>query len=126
MLGIVLFMPAWTLNYWQAWVFIVVFTTSANAIGVYLSLKEPAMLRRVSEYLLQPRFCRQDDRQPQNYGTKTRVTIKLSIGVLNGSNGLISVVGAIVTNKTLLSLVNLMPCHRLSARFQPSDFNLSL
>ena len=24
-LGVVLFLPAWTLNYWQAWVFIMVF-----------------------------------------------------------------------------------------------------
>ncbi len=45
-LGIFIFLPAWTLNYWQAWVFIVVFTTSVNAIGVYLSLKDPALLER--------------------------------------------------------------------------------
>jgi protein-S-isoprenylcysteine O-methyltransferase Ste14 len=45
-LGIVIFLPAWTLNYWQAWVFIVVFMTSANAIGIYLSLKDPALLER--------------------------------------------------------------------------------
>jgi protein-S-isoprenylcysteine O-methyltransferase Ste14 len=45
-LGIFLFLPAWTLNYWQAWVFIVVFMTSTNAIGVYLSLKDPELLER--------------------------------------------------------------------------------
>jgi protein-S-isoprenylcysteine O-methyltransferase Ste14 len=45
-LGVLLFLPAWTLNYWQAWVFIVVFMTSVNAIGVYLSLKDPALLER--------------------------------------------------------------------------------
>ena len=45
-LGALLFLPAWTLNYWQAWVFIVVFMTSANAIGVYLSLKDPELLER--------------------------------------------------------------------------------
>jgi protein-S-isoprenylcysteine O-methyltransferase Ste14 len=45
-LGVLLFLPAWTLAYWQAWVFIVVFMTSANAIGVYLSLKDPALLER--------------------------------------------------------------------------------
>jgi protein-S-isoprenylcysteine O-methyltransferase Ste14 len=45
-LGLLLFLPAWTLNYWQAWVFIVVFMTSVNAIGVYLSLKDPALLER--------------------------------------------------------------------------------
>jgi protein-S-isoprenylcysteine O-methyltransferase Ste14 len=44
--GIVLFIPAWTLNYWQAWIFIVVFMTSANAIGVYLSIKNPQLLER--------------------------------------------------------------------------------
>src|SRR4029079_11801414 len=45
-LGVLLFLPAWTLDYWQAWVFIVVFMTSVNAIGVYLSLKDPALLER--------------------------------------------------------------------------------
>src|SRR4029079_9638316 len=45
-LGILLFLPAWTLNYWQAWVFIVVFMISVNAIGVYLSLKDPELLER--------------------------------------------------------------------------------
>jgi protein-S-isoprenylcysteine O-methyltransferase Ste14 len=44
--GILLFLPAWTLNYWQAWVFVVVFTISSNAIGLYLSLKDPALLER--------------------------------------------------------------------------------
>lgn len=44
--GILLFIPAWTLNYWQAWVFIVVFMSSANAIGVYLALKNPVLLER--------------------------------------------------------------------------------
>ncbi len=45
-LGLLLFLPAWTFNYWQAWVFIVVFTVSSNAIGVYLSLKDPELLER--------------------------------------------------------------------------------
>jgi protein-S-isoprenylcysteine O-methyltransferase Ste14 len=46
LLGIFLFLPAWTFNYWQAWVFIVVFMISTNAIGVYLSLKDPELLER--------------------------------------------------------------------------------
>jgi protein-S-isoprenylcysteine O-methyltransferase Ste14 len=45
-LGILLFLPAWTFNYWQAWAFIVVFLLSANAIGIFLSLKDPALLER--------------------------------------------------------------------------------
>lgn len=45
-LGLLLFVPAWTFNYWQAWVFILVFTTSVNAIGVYLALKDPVLLER--------------------------------------------------------------------------------
>src|SRR4030095_16123585 len=49
-LGLLLFLPAWTLNYWQAWVFIVVFLTSVNAIGVYLSLKEPELLERGKKF----------------------------------------------------------------------------
>jgi protein-S-isoprenylcysteine O-methyltransferase Ste14 len=49
-LGVLLFLPAWTLNYWQAWVFIVVFMTSVNIIGVYLSLKDPALLERRKKF----------------------------------------------------------------------------
>ena len=45
-LGLLLFLPAGTLNYWQAWVFIVVFMISVSAIGVYLSIKDPALLER--------------------------------------------------------------------------------
>ena len=45
-LGLLLFLPAWTLNYWQAWTFIVVFTVSVDFIGLYLSLKDPALLER--------------------------------------------------------------------------------
>jgi protein-S-isoprenylcysteine O-methyltransferase Ste14 len=45
-LGILLFLPAWTFNYWQAWVFIIVFLLAANAIGIFLSLKDPALLER--------------------------------------------------------------------------------
>jgi len=45
-LGVLLFLPAGTLNYWQGWVFIVVFMISVSAIGVYLSLKDPALLER--------------------------------------------------------------------------------
>lgn len=45
-LGLFLFPPAWTLSYWQAWVFIAVFIASVSAIGVYLSVKDPKLLER--------------------------------------------------------------------------------
>lgn len=44
--GILLFLPAWTFNYWQAWVFIAVFTISTSVPSIYLSLKDPAALER--------------------------------------------------------------------------------
>jgi protein-S-isoprenylcysteine O-methyltransferase Ste14 len=49
-LGALLFLPAWTLNYWQAWVFILVFAISTNMIGVYLALKDPALLERRKKF----------------------------------------------------------------------------
>ncbi len=49
-LGALLFLPAGTLDYWQAWVFMVVFMTSTNAIGVYLSLKDPELLERRKKF----------------------------------------------------------------------------
>ena len=45
-LGLLLFLPAWSFNYWQAWVFIGVFMSSVTFIGLYLSLKDPALLER--------------------------------------------------------------------------------
>ncbi len=49
-LGVLLFIPAWTINYWQAWVFIVVFMISVNFIGLYLSLKDPELLERRKKF----------------------------------------------------------------------------
>ncbi len=45
-LGILLFLPAWTFNYWQAWVFIIVFGLASNAIGIFLSLRDQTLLER--------------------------------------------------------------------------------
>src|SRR5437763_16683817 len=44
--GLMLFLPAWTFNYWQAWVFIAVFTISTIVPSIYLSQKNPAALER--------------------------------------------------------------------------------
>jgi protein-S-isoprenylcysteine O-methyltransferase Ste14 len=41
-----IFLPAWTLSYWQAWTFLAVFGASAVAITVYLAKKEPKLLER--------------------------------------------------------------------------------
>jgi protein-S-isoprenylcysteine O-methyltransferase Ste14 len=35
-LGAALFVPAWTLNYWQAWVYLVIFAAASALITVYL------------------------------------------------------------------------------------------
>lgn len=45
-LAALIFLPAGTLVYWQGWAFIVVFSLSTNAIGVYLALTDPALLER--------------------------------------------------------------------------------
>lgn len=48
-MAIALFGPAWTLDFWQAWVYLVVFIGSAAAITVYLWRNDPRLLeRRVS------------------------------------------------------------------------------
>ena len=41
-----LFVPAWTLRYWQAWVFLSVFFGAALAITVYLMKRDPGLLER--------------------------------------------------------------------------------
>ncbi|HEY6235424.1 MAG TPA: isoprenylcysteine carboxylmethyltransferase family protein, partial [Candidatus Elarobacter sp.] len=45
-MGALLFLPAWTLDYWQGWVFLAVFGASASAITVYLMKEDPALLER--------------------------------------------------------------------------------
>lgn len=45
-LAALLFLPAWTLNYWQAWVFLLVFGGCVLAITLYLMRKDPALLAR--------------------------------------------------------------------------------
>ncbi len=41
-LGLLLFLLAGTLNYWQAWALIAVFVLGSNAIGIYLSIRDPS------------------------------------------------------------------------------------
>lgn len=45
-MGALLFVPAWTLDYWQAWIFLAVFGGSSLAITVYLMKKDPKLLQR--------------------------------------------------------------------------------
>jgi protein-S-isoprenylcysteine O-methyltransferase Ste14 len=41
-----LFIPAWTLDYWQAWTFLAVYFASSLAITLYLMTKDPDLLKR--------------------------------------------------------------------------------
>ena len=41
-----LFIPAWTLDYWQAWVFLAVYFAASLAITLYLMKKDPQLLAR--------------------------------------------------------------------------------
>jgi protein-S-isoprenylcysteine O-methyltransferase Ste14 len=45
-LALALFIPAGTINYWQAWVFLVVWTVSVLAITLYLMKRDPGLLER--------------------------------------------------------------------------------
>jgi protein-S-isoprenylcysteine O-methyltransferase Ste14 len=45
-MGALLFFPAWTVHYWQAWVFLAVFGASGLAITGYLVKKDPKLLER--------------------------------------------------------------------------------
>ena len=46
MLGLFLFAPAWTFDFWQAWVYLFVFVTSSALITIYLWRKDPKLLER--------------------------------------------------------------------------------
>jgi protein-S-isoprenylcysteine O-methyltransferase Ste14 len=39
--GLLLFLPAWTFNYWQAWVFIAIFTIATTSPNIYLAVRRP-------------------------------------------------------------------------------------
>jgi protein-S-isoprenylcysteine O-methyltransferase Ste14 len=45
-LAVCLFLPAWTFHYWQAWLFLAVFSASVFAITFYLMKKDPELPRR--------------------------------------------------------------------------------
>ena len=45
-LAALLFLPAWTVHYWQAWIFLSVFSASVLAITIYLMRKDPNLLQR--------------------------------------------------------------------------------
>ncbi len=45
-LWLILFLLAGTTDYWQAWVCVPVFAVSTSVYGVYLSIKDPALLER--------------------------------------------------------------------------------
>jgi protein-S-isoprenylcysteine O-methyltransferase Ste14 len=41
-----LFLSAWTIDYWQAWIFLAVFSASSTAISVYIMQNDPKLLAR--------------------------------------------------------------------------------
>ena len=45
-LGVMLFVPAWTIDFWQAWVYVFVFGTSVVLIFAYLYKNDPKLLER--------------------------------------------------------------------------------
>ena len=45
-LGALLFLSAWSLNYWQAWLFLALFSTSISGITLDLMHRDPALLER--------------------------------------------------------------------------------
>ena len=44
--GLILFLPAGRLNYWQAWVFLGVFTAASTGPAIYMARTNPAVLQR--------------------------------------------------------------------------------
>jgi protein-S-isoprenylcysteine O-methyltransferase Ste14 len=46
LLGLLLFLPAGTFNYWQAWLFIVVFMITISVFGIYFSVNDPELMER--------------------------------------------------------------------------------
>lgn len=45
-MAVMLFLPAWTLAWWQAWLFLLVFTAAVLAITLYFLEADPALIER--------------------------------------------------------------------------------
>jgi len=45
-MAVIIFVPAWTLDYWQAWIFLVVFFVPPLLITIYLMKHDPILLER--------------------------------------------------------------------------------
>jgi protein-S-isoprenylcysteine O-methyltransferase Ste14 len=45
-LAVLLFLPAWTLDYWQAWIFLAVYSLSVLAVTLDLMKNDPTLLER--------------------------------------------------------------------------------
>jgi protein-S-isoprenylcysteine O-methyltransferase Ste14 len=45
-MGLLLFVPAWTVHYWQAWVYLAIFTGTSILTTFYLMRHDPALLAR--------------------------------------------------------------------------------
>jgi protein-S-isoprenylcysteine O-methyltransferase Ste14 len=45
-MALLIFLPAWTVDYWQGWVFLAVFFVSVLAITLYLMKNDPMLLER--------------------------------------------------------------------------------
>ena len=45
-MGLLLFLPAWTLHYWQAWAYLSIFTGASMLTTLYLMQHDPALLER--------------------------------------------------------------------------------
>jgi len=46
MLGLTIFLPAWTFDYWQAWILVAVFFACTLAVTLYLMKNDPKLLER--------------------------------------------------------------------------------
>lgn len=78
--AVLLFIPAGTLNYWQAWVFIAVFMVATLVPSLYLAVRNPAALQR---------------RMKVGPGAETRISEKLII------SGIIAAVVAVLVVSAL-------------------------
>jgi protein-S-isoprenylcysteine O-methyltransferase Ste14 len=48
-LAVVIFLPAWSLRYWQGWLYWLIFGLACLALGIYFSRHDPALVARRME-----------------------------------------------------------------------------
>jgi hypothetical protein len=105
-LGILLFAPPWTFDFWQAWIYLFVFAISAALINMYLWKKDPKLIRAPS----QCRSRRRKRKKPKTHSDARRRSVHRHIySPLAGSSRTVAKANTVTFEGTVLQIPKTSP-----------------